>query len=90
MTALLPPESAATPNMSVECAGGYLTAEETATEATDARRTLGRPERKGWHSFLHHATLGTSVTKRFDHRDLEPLNWAISRRRRVLAMQLRP
>ena len=26
---------------------------------------------------------------RFDHRDLEPLEWAILRRR-VLAMQLRP
>ena len=30
------------------------------------------------------------VWKRFDHRDLEPLKWAIIRRRRVLAMQLRP
>jgi len=30
------------------------------------------------------------VWKRFDHRDLEPLKWAIIRRRRILAMQLRP
>lgn len=30
------------------------------------------------------------IWKRFDHRDLEPLRWAIIRRRRVLAMQLRP
>ena len=30
------------------------------------------------------------IWKRFDHRDLEPLKWAILRRRRVLAMQLRP
>ena len=30
------------------------------------------------------------IWKRFDHRDLEPLKWAIIRRRRVLAMQLRP
>ena len=28
--------------------------------------------------------------KRFDHRDLEPLKWAIIRRRRVLALQLWP
>jgi len=28
--------------------------------------------------------------KRFDPGDLEPLKWAIIRRRRVLAMQLRP
>jgi hypothetical protein len=28
------------------------------------------------------------IWKRFDHRDLEPLKWAILRRRRVLAMQL--
>lgn len=26
-----------------------------------------------------------SIGKRFDHRDLEPLKWAILRRRRVLA-----
>jgi len=31
-----------------------------------------------------------NIWKRFDHRDLEPLKWAILRRRRVLAMQLRP
>ena len=30
------------------------------------------------------------IWKRFDHRDLEPLKWAILRRRRILAMQLRP
>jgi hypothetical protein len=30
------------------------------------------------------------IWKRFDHRDLEPLRWAIIRRRRVLAVQLRP
>ena len=30
------------------------------------------------------------IWKRFDHRDLEPLKWAIIRRRRVLAMQLLP
>ena len=30
------------------------------------------------------------IWKRFDHRDLEPLKWAIIRRRRILAMQLRP
>jgi len=40
------------------------------------RRTLDRFTRDIW--------------KRFDHRDLEPLKWAIIRRRRVLAMQLRP
>ena len=40
------------------------------------RRTLDRFTRDIW--------------KRFDHRDLEPLKWAILRRRRVLAMQLRP
>ncbi len=28
--------------------------------------------------------------RKFDARDLEPLKWAIIRRRRVLAMQLRP
>jgi len=28
--------------------------------------------------------------KKFDARDLEPLEWAIIRRRRILAMQLRP
>ena len=39
-------------------------------------RTLDRFTRDTW--------------KRFDHRDLEPLKWAILRRRRVLAMQLRP
>ena len=27
------------------------------------------------------------IWKRFDHRDLEPLKWAIIRRRRVLATQ---
>jgi hypothetical protein len=27
------------------------------------------------------------IWKRFDHWDLEPLKWAILRRRRVLAMQ---
>jgi len=30
------------------------------------------------------------IWRRFDHRDLEALKWAIIRRRRVLAMQLRP
>ena len=30
------------------------------------------------------------IWQRFDHRDLEPLKWAIIRRRHVLAMQLRP
>ena len=40
------------------------------------RRTLDRFTRDIW--------------RRFDHRDLEPLRWAIIRRRRVLAMQLRP
>ena len=40
------------------------------------RRTLDRFTRDIW--------------KRFDHRDLEPLKWTILRRRRVLAMQLRP
>lgn len=30
------------------------------------------------------------IWKRFDHRDLEPLKWAILRRRRVLAMQVWP
>jgi hypothetical protein len=30
------------------------------------------------------------IWKRFDHRDLEPLKWAIIRRRRILAMQLWP
>ena len=30
------------------------------------------------------------IRKPFDHRDLEPLKWAILRRRRILAMQLRP
>jgi hypothetical protein len=30
------------------------------------------------------------IWKRFDHRDLEPLKWAIIRRRRILAMQFRP
>jgi hypothetical protein len=30
------------------------------------------------------------ISKRFDHRDLEPLKWAIIRRRRILAMQLWP
>jgi hypothetical protein len=30
------------------------------------------------------------IWRRFDARDLEPLKWAILRRRRVLAMQLRP
>jgi len=30
------------------------------------------------------------IWARFDPRDLEPLKWAILRRRRVLAMQLRP
>jgi hypothetical protein len=40
------------------------------------RRTLDRFTRDIW--------------KRFDHRDLEPLKWVIIRRRRVLAMQLRP
>ena len=30
------------------------------------------------------------ISKRFDPRDLEALKWAILRRRRVLAMQLRP
>ena len=30
------------------------------------------------------------IWKLFDHPDLEPLKWAIIRRRRVLAMQLRP
>ena len=40
------------------------------------RRTLNRFTRDIW--------------KRFDHRDLEPLKWAIIRRRRVLALQLRP
>jgi hypothetical protein len=39
------------------------------------RRTLDRFTRDIW--------------RRFDHRDLEPLKWAILRRRRVLAMQLR-
>ena len=29
------------------------------------------------------------IWRRFDHRDLEPLKWAIIRRRRVLEMQLR-
>jgi hypothetical protein len=28
------------------------------------------------------------IWKRLDHRDLEPLKWAILRRRRVLQMQL--
>jgi len=28
--------------------------------------------------------------RKFDAKDLEPLTWAIIRRRRVLAMQLRP
>ena len=28
--------------------------------------------------------------RKFDPKDLEPLKWAIIRRRRVLAMQLRP
>ena len=28
--------------------------------------------------------------RKFDAKDLEPLRWAIIRRRRVLAMQLRP
>jgi hypothetical protein len=30
------------------------------------------------------------IWRRFDARDLQPLKWAILRRRRVLAMQLRP
>lgn len=30
------------------------------------------------------------IRRRFDHRDLEPIKWAIIRRRRVLAMPLRP
>ena len=30
------------------------------------------------------------IWKRFDYRDLEPLKWAIIRRRRILALQLRP
>ena len=30
------------------------------------------------------------IWRRFDHRDLEPLKWAILRRRRALAKQLRP
>jgi hypothetical protein len=30
------------------------------------------------------------IWRRFDPADLEPLKWAILRRRRVLAMQLRP
>jgi hypothetical protein len=30
------------------------------------------------------------IWKRFDHRDLEPLKWAILRRRRVLAWQMWP
>jgi hypothetical protein len=30
------------------------------------------------------------IWRRFDHRDLEPLKWAIIRRRRILALQLRP
>ena len=30
------------------------------------------------------------IWKRFDRQDLEPLKWAILRRRRVLALQLRP
>ena len=30
------------------------------------------------------------IRKPFDHRDLEPLEWAIIRRRRVLSLQLRP
>jgi hypothetical protein len=29
------------------------------------------------------------IWKRFDYRDLEPLKWAIIRRRRILALQLR-
>jgi hypothetical protein len=40
------------------------------------RRTLNRFTRDIW--------------RRFDHRALEPLKWAILERRRVLAMQLRP
>jgi len=40
------------------------------------RRTLDRFTRDIW--------------KRFDYRELEPLKWAILRRRRVLAMQLWP
>ena len=34
--------------------------------------------------------LTKDIFTRFDHRDLEPLKWAILRRRRVLALQLRP
>ena len=30
------------------------------------------------------------IWKRLDHRDFEPLKWAIIRRRRVHGMQLRP
>lgn len=30
------------------------------------------------------------IWKRFDHRDLEPLKWAIIRRRRILAMRTTP
>jgi len=41
-----------------------------------SRRTLDRFTRDIW--------------KRFDHRDLEPLKCAIIRRRRILAMRLRP
>ena len=40
------------------------------------RRTLNRFTRDIW--------------RRFDEHELEPLKWAIIRRRRVLAMQLRP
>jgi hypothetical protein len=31
-----------------------------------------------------------STWRRYDPADLEPLKWAVIRRRRVLAMQLRP
>jgi hypothetical protein len=31
-----------------------------------------------------------NIWRRFDAKDLEPLKWAILRRRRVLALQLRP
>jgi hypothetical protein len=67
MTALLPPESAATTNMSVECPGGYLTAGQTATrgDRTRGERLDVLGTREG--TRLRRATLGTSVRNRVDH-----------------------
>ncbi len=56
----------------------------TAVDGLNNPREVERIDRRTLNRFT------TDISKRFDHRDLEPLKWAIIRRRRVLAMQLRP